>query len=226
MADDRLLVFARFPEAGRVKTRLSPPLPPDEAAAVYEACLRDVLALAARERGRLAVWVDGGPTARDYFAQAFPVVPAEPQSPGDLGERIEDAFRRNFEEGAERVVIVGSDAPTLPESCLHDAFDFLEDAPVVLGPALDGGYYLVALRRDAWPAAAPMFRDIPWSTAEVLRATGERAAAAGLELRLLPAWYDIDRPEDLARARAHAVPGSHLARWLDGPEGERYIPRA
>ncbi len=226
MADDRLLVFARSPEAGRVKTRLSPPLPPDEAAAVYEACLRDVLALAARERGRLAVWVDGGPAAHAYFARAFPVVPAEPQSADDLGARIEDAFRRNFDEGAERVVIVGADAPTLPESCLHDAFDFLAEVPVVLGPALDGGYYLVGLRRSAWPAAGALFRDIPWSTAEVLRRTGERADAAGLELRLLPAWYDIDRPEDLARARAHAAPGSHLARWLDGPEGERYIPRA
>jgi len=226
MADDRLLVFARPPEAGRVKTRLSPPLPPDEAAVVYEACLRDVLALAARERGRLAVWIDGGLAARDYFAQAFPVVPAEPQSAGDLGERIEDAFRRNFDEGAERVVIVGSDAPTLPESCLHDAFDFLTEVPVVFGPALDGGYYLVGLRRDAWPAAGALFRDVPWSTPEVLRISGERAAAAGLALRLLPAWYDIDRPEDLARARAHAAPGSHLARWLDGPEGERYIPRA
>jgi len=209
-----------------VKTRLSPPLPPDEAAVVYEACLRDVLALAARERGRLELWLAGGNAARAYFAQAYPLVASALQCPGDLGARLEDAFRRSFDDGAERVLVLGSDAPTLPESNLHDAFDFLEEAPVVLGPALDGGYYLVALRRDAWPAAASLFRDIPWSTSGVLRATGEHAAAAGLELRLLPAWYDIDRAEDLARARADAPPGSHLARWLDGPEGERYIPRA
>jgi rSAM/selenodomain-associated transferase 1 len=226
MSSDRLLVFARRPAAGRVKTRLSPPLPPDEAAAVYEACLKDVVALAGRDRARVELWYDGGKADEAYFAAHFAMVPRARQATGELGERLEDAFECNFAEGAGRTVIVGSDAPTLPDSSLHSAFDFLAEADVVLGPALDGGYYLVGLRREAWPRAAALFRDIPWSTERVLGVTRDRAAAAGLSVRLLPGWYDIDRPEDLARARADAAPGSHLGQWLDGPEGERYIPRA
>lgn len=255
---DRLIVFARRPEAGRVKTRLTPPLSPDAAAEVYEACLRDVLALAAAERARIEIWFEeyAGPDAaagsgrgaagagtsptqpagdarpgrtaggsEAYFAREFPVVPLVRQAKGDLGERMADAFDRSFAAGAGRVLLLGSDSPTLPPDTLHAAFDHLLDAEGVLGPALDGGYYLVGLRREAWPAAAGLFREVPWSTPDVLRVTALRAAEAGLALRTLPGWYDIDRPEDLARARVDAPPDSHLARWLAGPEGERYIPR-
>ena len=225
-------MFARRPQPGRVKTRLSPPLPPEAAAALYEASLRDVLALAARERGQVEICYDAAGSARAaeaWFAEQFPLVPLSRQSSGDLGARLESAFARSFGEGAERVVVLGSDVPTLPESALSAAFDHLredEGGEVVLGPAADGGYYLVGLRRAAWPAAAVLFRAIPWSGEEVLKLTGQRAASAGLAVRLLPGWYDIDRLEDLARARADAAPESHLGRWLDGPEGDRYIPRA
>lgn len=232
MSQDRLLIFGRRPAAGRVKTHLSPPLPPDEAAAVYEACLMDVVALAAGERAQVEIWFDAGAApdrALEYFARVFPLVSAVPQATGHLGTRVEDAFDRTFASGAERAIIMRSDAATLPASCLHAAFDYLLEPAgpqLVLGPTPEGGYYLVGLRRTAWPAAAVLFRSIPWSHPSVLRITGERAAAAGLSLRLLPGWYDIVRPEDLARARADTAPESHLGRWLDGPEGERYIPRA
>lgn len=229
---DRLLIFGCRPEAGRVKTRLSPPLPPDEAAAVYEACLMDVLALAAGERAEVELWFDAGDApdrALDYFASTLPLVCVVPQATGHLGTRMEDAFERTFATGAERVILMRSDIPTLPAACLHAAFDYLAepDGPrVVLGPTTEGGYYLVGARRSAWPALAVIFRNVSWSHPSVLRITGERAAAAGLSLRLLPGWYDIEIPEDLARARQDAAPDSHLGRWLDGPEGERYIPRA
>lgn len=225
MAADLLLVFARRPEPGRVKTRLSPPLEPAEAAAFYEASLRDVVAGAAQERAQLEIRYDGGPAAEAFFAREFPLLPHSPQADGGLGERLAAAFDGGFASGAERIAILGSDAPTLPVTSLAAAFDDLHEVDAVLGPASDGGYYLVGLRREAWPAAAALFDSIPWSTDDVLRASAERAQAAGLALRLLPGWYDVDRAEDLPRALADAAPDSHLRRWFDGVAAERYLPR-
>jgi uncharacterized protein len=214
MAADRLLIFARAPVAHRVKTRLTPPLDPQAAATVYEACLRDVITAAARERGRLELWYAEEPEAAQYFAAEFPHVMRQAQSGADLGERLTDAFARSFDDGAARVVIIGSDAPTLPETFYGAAFDHLRDAAAVLGPAVDGGYYLVGLAVEAWPQAMHLFHDVPWSTRDVLATTVARAADAGLDMRVLPGWYDIDTMDDLLRARADLAPESHLARWL------------
>jgi uncharacterized protein len=214
MAADRLLIFGRRPAAGRVKTRLTPPLPPDEAAALYEACLRDVIAHAARQRGQVELWYDAEAGADAYFAAAFPHLVCRPQRAGDLGDRLADAFDRSFADGAERVVIIGSDAPTAPDSVYGAAFDALHEAVAALAPALDGGYYLIGLAASVWPAGQRLFRAVPWSSAEVFALTLDRAAEAGLEVRVLPGWYDIDRAEDLERARADLEADSHLARWL------------
>src|SRR5688500_13287315 len=107
MAADRILVFAKRPAAGHVKTRLTPPLPPDEAANVYEACVRDVIALAARQRARVELWYVDEERARTWFQKEMPNLPAEAQANGDLGVKMLDAFERSFEDGAERVVIIG-----------------------------------------------------------------------------------------------------------------------
>jgi uncharacterized protein len=219
MPADRLLVFGRRPAAGRVKTRLSPPLPPDEAAAVYEACLRDVITHAARERASVELWYaeDGqGDDAAAYFAREYPHVRREPQAAGDLGERMRSAFERSFADGATRVVIIGSDAPTVPESVYGAALDDLHEADAVIAPTVDGGYYLIGLAAAAWPRAERVFLGVPWSTERVFPITVERAAEAGLDLRVLPGWYDIDVAADLRRAQADVRPESHLARWLSG----------
>src|SRR5688572_4010212 len=133
MAADRILVFAKRPAAGSVKTRLTPPLPPDEAANVYEACVRDVIALAARQRARVEVWYVDEPRARMWFDTEMPHIRAHPQRDGDLGQRMLDAFTRSFADGAERVVIIGSDSPTLPETVLNAAFDDLHEVDVSIG---------------------------------------------------------------------------------------------
>ena len=214
MPADRLLVFARRPAPGEVKTRLTPPLSPDEAARVYEACLHDVVTHAARERGRVEIWFAGGRRTQHWFAEAFPGIISVRQVDGDLGDRLADAFERSFADGAERVVIVGGDVPTLPETTLTSAFTDLEDADGVVGPSLDGGYVLIGLRSASWPRGAGLFVDLPWSTDEVLSLTLHRAVQKGLDLRLLPGWYDVDRVDDLVRAHADAAPESHLGRWL------------
>jgi rSAM/selenodomain-associated transferase 1 len=214
MSADRVLVFARRPVPGKVKTRLTPPLAPAEAARIYEACLRDVVTHAARERGRVELWYDGGRNVEAWFAQEFQSMQRARQSSGELGERLADAFARSFADGAERVVILGGDVPTLPETTLTSAFTDLEDADGVVGPSVDGGYVLIALRRSSWPRGATLFQDVPWSTEQVLSVTLHRAQDAGLDMRVLPGWYDVDRVADLVRAKADAAPDSHLGRWL------------
>lgn len=213
MPADRLLIFCRPPQAGRVKTRLSPTIAPDDAATLYEASLRDVIVLAGRERARVELWYDGQGAER-YFTEEYPHISTQRQSSGALGERQSDAFDRSFADGAERVVLIGSDSPTLPEGHLNAAFDDLREATGVVGPARDGGYYLIGFQRTVWPGAAVIFDDIKWSTDVVLTQLLERAQQAGIDVRLLPGWYDFDSPEDLQLLRADAAPESHVGRWF------------
>lgn len=208
---NRLVVFAKAPVPGAVKTRLSPALSPDAAAEFYAASLDDVVVSAVCATGSVDIWYagDGG-----YFEQRFPEIPRARQPAGDLGTRLMEAFDRTFAAGADRVSVIGSDAPTLPRPVLAGAFHALDRADAALGPTEDGGYYLVAVRRDAWPRAKVLFREIAWSTDEVLDQTRARASAATLGVALLPLWYDIDRAEDLVRARQDAAADSRLGAWL------------
>lgn len=223
MAADRILVFGKRPAAGRVKTRLTPPLPADEAATVYEACLRDVVALAARQRARVELWYDDEPDAALYFACLLPHLQSAPQTQGDLGTRMCDAFERSFADGADRVVVIGTDAPTLPETVLNAAFDDLHEIDIVIGPSTDGGYYLIGLRAGAWRAGKSLFVDIAWSGPDVFRKTLERAKQMGLSARVQPGWYDVDTIEDLRQAVADTLSDSHLHEWAQRPEALNFL---
>lgn len=223
MAVDRILVFAKRPAAGRVKTRLTPPLPPDEAANVYEACVRDVITLAARQRARVELWYHEEPRARAWFEDEMPHTFTHGQSDGDLGAKMRDAFTRSFANGAQRVVIIGSDSPTLPETVLNTAFDDLHEADVVIGPSVDGGYYLIGVRADALPKADALFDAMSWSTPDVFRTTVERIESAGLASRVLPGWYDVDTIEDLRQALLDTTSDSHLCRWAERPESIHFL---
>lgn len=215
MADaSRLVVFAKAPEPGKVKTRLSPPLSPDQAAAIQEASLRDVVARARGIVADLRIRYADGIGGSTYFGEAFADLEALPQGAGDLGRRLCRVFEDGFASGLSRLVVIGSDSPTLPRSELEAAFEALGTADVVIGPAIDGGYYLVGLHARTWPRARCLFRDIPWSTDGVLDATTGRAAAAMFRMDLLRPWYDIDRFSDLRLAEADAEGDSNLAREL------------
>lgn len=216
MPGDRILIFAKRPMPGRVKTRLTPALSEADAAAVYEACLEDVVALAQAAGAPVELWFAGvHEDAHDYFAAKFPELTLRAQVQGGLGARLADAFARSFADDAERVVVLGSDSPTLPGAVIGSALDVLAEADAALGPTRDGGYYLVSIRRRSWPRAMALFEGIPWSTAAVLTETLARAAAAKLEVTLMPAWYDIDEVGDLRRARADLDAGSRLGAWLE-----------
>ena len=198
---DRLAVFARWPRVGRVKTRLSPALPAELAFALHRAMLEDALAEAARARAdaRALYWADA-----PADGAAFPAPPGfevRDQGSGDLGARLERAFGEIAGRKGDRAVVIGSDCPDLDAGVIQSAFEALERADLALGPARDGGYYLIGLSRPE----APVFRGVPWGTAGVLEHTRAAAEAAGLRVTLLTPLDDLDTPADLARWLARAA---------------------
>jgi uncharacterized protein len=189
----RLLLFTKPAREGRVKTRLVGDLTPAEAAALHAAFLEDLLdRLCAGSFDLHLAWaLDPG---EPVPASPFPGVRQEGK---DLGERL---FRTLAAAAAEAsaVAALGSDHPTLPLEVVHDAFERLEaGADVVLGPAEDGGYYLIALRAAA--VVPRLFEGIAWSTDRVFPETVARCRELGLRLELLPRASDVDTPEDLRR---------------------------
>lgn len=189
-----LLVFAKNPRPGEVKTRLAETLGQEEAAALYRRMGREVV-----DRIR-----EGGHRTEVHFSPPDQRAAVEewlggrglrfvPQVEGDLGQRLREAFHGAFARGAGGAAAVGTDAPGLTPALVEEAFRRLGEADVVLGPATDGGYYLVATDHPR----PELFRDIPWSTERVLEATLERARGTGLTVALLPELRDVDRPEDL-----------------------------
>lgn len=193
-----LLIFARRPRPGRVKTRLSPFLSPEDAAALYDCMVRDIVTRTAAldVTGRF-LFFEMEEGAEEYFRSVDGTLLLLPQEGEGLGERLVSAFREVFRRGYGEAAVVGTDSPDLPLSFIREAFGRLEGgaADVLFGPAEDGGYYLVALRGEE----PEIFRDVPWSTERVLEVSLRRAADAGLRAGLLPRWYDIDGPADLAR---------------------------
>jgi rSAM/selenodomain-associated transferase 2/rSAM/selenodomain-associated transferase 1 len=195
-AREQLLLFTRYPEPGKTKTRLIPLLGEEAAARLQVAMTAHALA-AARELARdraagLEVRFEGG--GRDAMRALFgPAVRYEPQGAGDLGDRMKRGFADAFDRGAESAVIVGADVPAISASILGAAFDALGEHDVVLGPATDGGYYLIGLRRPA----PELFDSIPWGTGDVFQRTLAVAAQQGHRVAQLTPLADVDRPEDI-----------------------------
>ena len=215
MTAQRLVIFTRFPEPHKTKTRLIPALGPEGAAGVQRDMTRHTLALV-RELARgfsvsVEVRFEGG-DAEKMAACFGNDLSYRPQGPGDLGCRMAAAFAEAFREGAERTVLIGTDCPEIAPELIRESFDRLATCDVVLGPASDGGYYLIGLRRPA----PELFTGIPWSSERVFDETMHRAGKLSLNVFLLKTLSDVDRPEDLAvwhRANqlAAAVSGTRIS---------------
>ncbi len=193
-----LLVMAKYPTAGQVNTRLTPPLSPSDAATLHAASLHAVLERLGAT-GMDPVTLVGAPDDKlDAFRRLLAThsVDFVPQGAGTLGDRLIRAFARAFDDGANRVIALGADSPTLPSAFVTDAVERLNDCDAVLGPCWDGGYYLIGLSRPL----PKLFERIDWGGSQVTQATKARAASAGVALVELPTWYDLDQCEDLVRA--------------------------
>lgn len=188
-------MFVRAPEAGRVKTRLAAEIGDRAALRVYRRLAEHAVEQARAVGGGVALRIHFTPADAEDAVRAWLGDGAEylPQADAELGGRMEAAFRAAFDAGHRRVVIIGSDLPGLMPELLRQAFARLDSHPVVLGPARDGGYYLLGLRG----MVPEIFRDIPWSTGAVLGATVERLAALGITPARLPVLGDVDVAADL-----------------------------
>lgn len=198
-----IAIICKTPEAGKSKTRLSPPLAPEQCAELSACFIRDLAAnlAALADDGRAeayALYTPAGSEAKleRLLPEPFGLVL---QSDGDLGARLLNGTRDLLARGHAGVIIVSSDSPTLPRSTFEAAVDcLLAQDCVVLCPALDGGYTFIGLTRPL----AELFADMPWSTADVHRLTVERARAIGVPVYELPMWYDVDDRDTLAVLRA------------------------
>jgi rSAM/selenodomain-associated transferase 1 len=204
-----LAVMARRPGTGAAKTRLADRL--DEAARgrLYEAFLRDKLAQVARIPGCQAVVAVAPPDPPESIGPWLPPGASAIEQRGeDLGARLDHVVGDLVSAGAHAVVLLDSDTPTLPDAFIEEAVRALEsgEVDVVVGPAWDGGYFLLGLRAPA-PA---LFQGIRWSTSAVLRQTLAAADAAGMRVHLLPSWFDVDAPTDLDRLCAQLAA---MPRW-------------
>ncbi len=194
-----LAVFARTPELGKVKTRLVPPLTEEHALALHRALVEDTLEhLSSVDRPGLSRTLLLSEPLDDEGDLHIPEGwSTGVQAGGELGERLASFFYTSFREGTGHIVVLGSDSPTLPKEVVDEAFDHLERAKVVLGPAEDGGYYLLGC--SEW--IPELFQNIPWGSSEVLEKTVAALGARNLEADTLIPWYDIDRATDLEKLR-------------------------
>jgi rSAM/selenodomain-associated transferase 1 len=186
-----LIVFLKAPRPGQVKTRLAKTIGAEAACAAYRQLTETVLDRVSPLSG---VHLRFAPD--DAFAEIQPWLrpgwEAAAQGPGDLGERLHAAFVETFNQGAARVVVIGSDCPGVSTRDIEIAWAALNENDVVIGPATDGGYWLIGLRD---PQSA-LFKDIAWSTSAVIRETMERCKTGGLSVKILREMTDVDTEAD------------------------------
>lgn len=196
--DASLLVFAKVPRPGTVKTRLTPALTPTEAARLYTAFLRDTLRQVVQLEVDVRLYL--APPLPDDGLDGLPAgVSVHTQKGDGLGARMQRAFRETLREGADRVVVMGSDHPTLPSTFLRQAFRSLDDPQsVCVGPTEDGGFYLLGMST----VYSQLFDGMTYSHSEVFSQTLARAKQTDADLTVLPGWYDVDTPQDLGRMLA------------------------
>lgn len=210
-----LVVFAKEPRPGNVKTRLVPPLSEQQACDLYAAMLRDVLASTAQlaQKRRLDAWCAVHPpeAVRRVAARLAPRTPLRivAQRGADLAERMDWAVREAAAGGAQRIVLRGSDSPMLAPEAIERAFDQLERADLVVGPDRDGGYNLIGMR-----APARGLFDHAMSTRTVLHDTLANAERLGLRVRSVDAAFDVDTAEDLEHLVARVLERTDLATQL------------
>lgn len=190
---DLLMIFVKRPEAGRVKTRLASDIGDKKALELYLETLSLTRQAVESQTATIQVWSDR-PLQEDRIWN-HPRYEKRIQPDGDLGNRLRTAFQEGFESGFKRVVVIGSDCPDLTSSHIVRAFDMLRKFDIVIGPAVDGGYYLLGLNRyTPW-----IFENMPWSQSSLKEKTVQAILNHGMNYRLLPELNDIDTVEDLKK---------------------------
>lgn len=198
ISDSCFLVFAKYPEPGRVKTRLAPFLGAERACELYRLFLLDSLDLYRSLRVPLWIFFDPPQSEALFHHLLGPQSPGTTflaQSSGTLGQRMAKAFATAFHSGISRALLLGTDYPDLPAAYLEDALTSLYTNGAVIGQATDGGFYCIGFSKPSFQAE--IFQGIPWSTDAVFNLTSERLRTRVIKTHFMPAWSDVDMPEDL-----------------------------
>jgi uncharacterized protein len=197
VANIKLIIFAKYPEPGQVMTRLCPPLTHEVAAQIQTACIRLLCERAFRSWPvRPVLCVSPDDREDDFRKLAGPFVQIATQGEGDLGERILRMAETTLQEGEDRLLIIGSDSPTISAEHVAAATKKLSRADVVLGPCEDGGFYVLGLKRTD----PKMFSGVAWGSDSACEQVKSACKACGLKVATSTSWYDIDRVSDLERA--------------------------
>lgn len=192
---DCIIIFMRTPELGKVKTRLSGGLPPESILDLYKCFVADILDTANKSGTPIRIYYHPPGSAPDLLKFPGRQYRYFPQQGNDLGERMAAAFREGFSDGYDRIVLIGTDCPELTGTILGEAFSGIGNSGCVIGPAADGGYYLIGFDRTVF--SEKPFLDIVWGTGTVFEETMETCRRSGIQPCILPRLNDIDRMEDL-----------------------------
>jgi len=197
-----LVTFVRAPEKGKVKTRLQKGLGADRTLRVYRQFIADVISTCSQVKGA-SKFMACAPSDKDAYlrqvAETYKLATFS-QLGETLGDKIVNGFKHCFEKGFAKVVIIGSDSPTIPAEFIRKAFQVLAKHEFVVGPCCDGGMYLVGARDRVLPR---LFRNIPWDTSDVLNMTLEKLFKYNVDFALLPFWYDVDDITDYQFLKLH-----------------------
>ncbi len=194
---ETLIIFSRYPEAGKTKTRMIPTLSAKDAAELQRQMSEHTLNTARNLKSYRDITIEvhfAGGNKQLMAKWLGKDIECVPQATGNLGEKMRSAFERAFSLGSKRVVTIGTDCPDIDRSILEEAFNSLPKQDLVIGSATDGGYYLIGLNRTI----PELFADINWGTDRVLNQTKAIANQLNLNTYYLKTLSDVDRPEDLA----------------------------
>lgn len=226
--DNCLLIFLKYPEAGKVKTRLAREIGPEKAARLYrlfvEVTLKRTLDIPVLERsegnGHYEQMLFYTPAEREseiisWIGRGGVTPPLYPQTGSNLGERMLNALKTVYSNGAKKAVIIGTDSPTLDKRTIYEAFRLLKDNDVAIGPTADGGYYLIGMSfgdvgagLKSAPTAQVLYRlftGVDWGTDRVFEQTLKKIGEENLSYSLLPLHYDVDNMEDLRTLKQEII---------------------
>ncbi len=202
-----IIIMAKVPRAGNVKTRLQPFLSPAQCVSLSEAFLEDAIYKAQNRANDLIIAFSPG-SERGYFAKfennKFTLLA---QKGENLGEKMFNAFQFAFANNSDAVVMIGTDSPTFPAEFINRAFENLQNSDTVLGESEDGGFYLIGLRT----LRKEIFADVEWSSPETFEQTTKNIRNIGLKLFCLPIWFDVDFPDDLIKLNKDLAQDSDIA---------------
>jgi len=190
-----ILLFVKYPDKGKVKMRLSVDLNKDIVQELYRCFVQDTLATVKKIDSQLIICFLPAEAEKKFHKWLGSILLYLPQNGVDLGERMKNSFTDVFTKGFRRVVLIGSDSPDLPKKYIKQAFDILLTKDVVLGPTVDGGYYLIGFHTNSFTPS--VFEDVPWGKQMVFQETMMKIMQTHHSVGLLPIWSDVDTITDL-----------------------------